>query len=224
MELMFLIGGLVIISLVLGYYGVKQINETHKISKAEDAVSHLADKVNEIASLTTSTKDTVWIEIPSRVLDVRLSGKYISLILLLNNGEQYILTKETFADVIGRVNFTTGIQQLYVTKINDTTVKVGTEPMILDIFPMCILESDLPITPTVTLFGADFLPTSEPYAEGSSIPYTFDNVATLLLDSNAIYSALGPQAIEISVQTPPSQESNSVCFHIYKVGESCSCG
>src|SRR3989344_1557283 len=116
MELMFLIGGLVIISLVLGYYGVKQINETNKISKAEDAVSHLADKVNEIASLTTSTKDTVWIEIPSRVLDVRLSGKYISLILLLNNGEQYILTKETFADVIGRVNFTTGIQQLYVTK------------------------------------------------------------------------------------------------------------
>ncbi|HLC72741.1 MAG TPA: hypothetical protein VJH37_04105 [Candidatus Nanoarchaeia archaeon] len=224
-ELMFLIGCLILVSLILMYYSARQISETHKISKAEDAVNHLADKVNELSSLTTGTRDTVWIDIPSQVLDVRLSGRHISLILISASGEQYIMTKETLTDVIGGVNFSAGIQQLHVTKINETTVKIGTEPMILDIFPMCISKSELGSNnPIVTLFGADFLPTSAPFADGTPIPSTFVNVATLTLNSEYIYNAFGLVATQISVRTPPDQESNSVCFHIYPTGESCACG
>ena len=223
-ELMILIGALVTISLVLFYYGAKQINETHKIAKAEDAVSHLAEKVNELASLNTGTKDSIWIDIPSKVLDVRLSGNYISLILLLGNGEQYILTKETLATVVGTVNFSLGFQQLYATKINETTVKIGTEPMLLEIIPQCIMESDVRSShPSVALLGADLTPTSTPMILDTQIAYTYESVALLNVSSEDIYEIIVTSPAEIFLSTPPNLQSNSLCFHIYPDEESCSC-
>ncbi|MDP1694595.1 MAG: hypothetical protein Q8L34_03580 [Candidatus Woesearchaeota archaeon] len=224
-ELLFLIGGLVIISLVLFYYAAKQISETHKIAKAEDAVSHLVEKVNELASLNTGTKDSIWIDIPSKVLEVRLSGKYISLVLLLGNGEQYIMTKETLTTVVGTVNFSMGLQQLYATKINETTIKIGTEPMLLEIVPPCVSESDATNNPPlVTVLGADLTPNSVPFALGSPLlEYSYETVATLFIPSESIYLTIGTSPAEISVSTPPNLQSNSLCFHIYPDAESCSC-
>ncbi|GEM_PF-3307252 len=222
-ELMILIGGLIIISVALFYYGAQQITESNKIAKAEDAVDHLAEKANEIASLTTGTRDSVWIELTSRVLDIRFSGRRISLILLRSNGEQYILTRDTLTDIVGKINLTVGLQQLFVTKINDTAVKIGNDPLLLTITPQCISEEDLRNELNITLTGVDFTPLSKPYVQTTPIPSQYINVATITFNANDIYSLINTNPTDLYLQTPPHYISESVCFHIYEPGEFCYC-
>lgn len=222
-ELMILMGGLIILSVALFYYGAQHISESNKIAKAEDAVDHLAEKANEIATLTTGTRDSVWIELTSRVLDIRFSGRRISLILLRSNGEQYILTRDTLTDIVGKLNLTVGLQQLFVTKINDTAIKIGNDPLLLAITPQCILEEELEIYPIVTIAGADLTPFSEPYIQDNSIPSQYNNVVTLTFRAVDVYALADTNPVEIHLRTPPNHVSESLCFHIHKSADPCFC-
>jgi len=224
-EHLFLIGALVFVSLILFYYAFQQISETRNITKAEDAVSHLAEKVNELSTLTAGTRDTVWVEIPSSALDIRLSGKMISLVLLLGNKEQYILTKETFADVVGVINLTVGLQQIYVAKINDTAVKLGLDPLLFEAIPSCLTDEEvLNYNPPITLFGFDFQDSSTVYTQDTPLPTTYQqDVQTLQVLSIEIYNILSTTHGELQVRTPPSFVSNNVCIHIHETTYPCAC-
>lgn len=122
---MVLIGVLVLGSLLLFYAGVQQINTHSKTAKAYDALDTLAQKANELASLTSGTRDSVWIQIPSDDIVFRFSGKEILLISTRADGEQNMGSKELLTSISGKINTAQGLQQIFLTKINETDIFVG---------------------------------------------------------------------------------------------------
>lgn len=216
-EYLLIVGIIVFSALLFLYFGVEHISTSNKVSKAQDALTHLTEKVDELSSLTGGTRDSVWIDIPSSSYMIKLLDKKI-VIVSFDDPSTIIFSKDTLSDLMGRVNLSGGLQQVYITKINDTLVKLGTDPLVIEVLPECVDITQGTQSP-ITVNGVDFQQSSAIVLNGNSVLTTYVTSGTLTFTAQGILQG----NYRLAVRNFDNTLSNSLCFEIYTPPALCSC-
>ncbi len=130
-EYIIIIGIILVITIPLFYYAIREPSRSLKANQAADTVNVLARKADSIAALGPGSRDYVWISIPGSVTNVLIGNRSVSL-HLSDLGD---ITAYTHANVTGFLPIAQGTYRVvvenlenlvYIGPINDTTPPIVT--------------------------------------------------------------------------------------------------
>ena len=212
-ENMLVVAAVVIIAMFLLYFMIDHISSSHKLSKSEDVVNMLIDKINAVSVLGSGTKDIVVVDIPHSVSAMHLDGQRVKVTIPRRDGD-YNITKVAKVFVIGELPETRGLQQIHLQKINDTLVFLGQRPTILNIDPSCARVSELIHGVNVSLNGLGFHYNSYVLKEGTNYTGPNEAIGSQTVEFTAKSGYFTPGIYAMSVQNPDMYTSDNISFEV----------
>ena len=223
-EYLALAGILLAVMLPILYTSLSTVYEHYKLTRLEDVVSQIAMKADDLYRLGPGNKDELHLIIPSGITGASVAGKEVELQTHLRN-YNISARRQTEADIVGTLEIIQGEYIVPIKALNQTLVRIGSGPWIVEINPSCIGAPNFADPPNITLNGDDFLPTSVLLLDG--VP--FDSAFFQIIDPGTIIFIAGPSQFwaqpsgnpyVLSVQDD-SKISNTVSFWVYPSPQLC---
>ncbi|MDP1694825.1 MAG: hypothetical protein Q8L34_04775, partial [Candidatus Woesearchaeota archaeon] len=158
-EYVILTGVLLAILIPVVYTSLSTFNEYYKTTRIDDVLSQVVHKADDLYKLGPGNKDVIKIIVPSGITGATIIGNEVALEATLGK-QQTTVRKYADADLIGSLQTIQGEYLVPIRVINQTLVRIGSGPWILDIDPACIVASAFADPPNITVHGDDFTSTS----------------------------------------------------------------
>ncbi len=186
-EYVILTGVLLAILIPVLYTSLSTFNEYYKTTKIDDVLSQVVHKANELYKVGPGNKDVVKIIVPSGITGATIAGNEIALEATLGK-QQTTVRKYADADLIGSLQTIQGEYLVPIRVLNQTLVRIGSGPWILDLDPSCIGAPNFADPPNITIHGDDFTSTSILLLDGTPFDPTFYQI----IDAGTIIFIAGP--------------------------------
>lgn len=123
-EYVIIIGTVLVVTIPLLYYAMRESNVNIKLSKAEDAVNTLARAADVVYSIGPGTRKYVWIDMPKGVQTYSLQERAVSISLSIFGGiGEYIAS--TKAELVGQIPISHGQHRVRVEMLETGYVRFG---------------------------------------------------------------------------------------------------
>ena len=224
-EYIILTGVLLAILIPVLYTSLSTFNEYYKTTRIDDLLSQVVDKANDLYKIGPGNKDTINIVVPAGITGATIAGNEFSVDATLGK-QPTTVRKYADSDLIGSLETAPGEYTISIKALNESLVRIGSGPWILELNPSCISAPNFANPPTITLYGDDFFPTSILLLDG--VP--FDPTFYQIIDPGTIIFIAGPsqfwaqpgnEPYIISVQDG-TKISNTVDFYVYPNIQQCS--
>ncbi len=223
-EYLILTGILLAILIPLIYTSLSTVQQSYKATRVNDILSQVAEKANDLYQLGPGNKDELTLIMPSGITGAVVSGNEISLTTRYGNTNETV-RKYTQPILVGSLETIQGEYTVPIKALNQSLVRIGTGPWIVEIDPSCIGAPSFANPPNITIHGDDFFSTSVLLLDG--VP--FDPAFYTLIDPATIIFVAGPSQFwarpgnpyVITVQDG-SKTSNQVNFFVVPSAPLCS--
>lgn len=186
-EYIVLTGVILAVLIPVLYTSLSTFNEYYKTTRIDDVLSQVVHKANELYQIGPGNKDVIKIVVPSGITGATIAGNEIALEATLGK-QQTTVRKYADADLIGSLQTIQGEYLVPIRVLNQTLVRIGSGPWILDLDPSCIGAPLFANPPNITIHGDDFSSTSILLLDG--VP--FDPTFYQIIDAGTIIFVAGP--------------------------------
>ncbi|GEM_PF-2776679 len=223
-EYLILTGILLAILIPLIYTSLSTVHQSYKATRINDILSQVTQKANDIYQLGPGNKDEITLVMPSGITGAVVSGNEISLTTHFGN-ENTTTRKYSEPTLIGSLETIQGEYVVPIKSLNESLVRIGTGPWIVDLDPSCIGAPNFADPPNITIHGDDFFSTSLLLKDGAPFNtayYHIVDLATIVfIASPTEFSAQpGGNPYAFSVQDG-TKISNSLDFWVYPSPNQC---
>ena len=219
-EYLAITGVLLAVLIPVIYTSLSTVNEHYKLTRLDEITSQITNKANDLYKLGPGNKDELHLVLPSGITGATVAGNEISFQTTTSSGNTSV-RKFTDSLLIGSLDTIQGEYFVPIKVLNQTLVRIGRGPWILQLYPTCIGAPNFANPPNITINGDDFSSTSVLLKNG--IP--FNTAFYQIVDAGTIIFTAHPT--EFRIQPPPSgtpysftltdngKTSNSHLFWVY---------
>tara|TARA_Y100000310_G_scaffold230030_1_gene232447 strand:+ start:1474 stop:2193 length:720 start_codon:yes stop_codon:yes gene_type:complete len=208
-------------SLVLLYFIMQQIGDTHKVSKADDSLQLLSDEINKINILGSGSKDIAVINLPGGIISTYVGDRRL-FVTLSRKDIEYNLSKRVDTFVMGSIPSSEGMHRVTIQKFNDTLVVLGDVLVLSRLDPDCIVNPSVTGGENILLKGIGFLSGSKVFVgdeEYVYAPVVVLNGGTIQL--SAVTPPFNVGDYFLSVENSAGVRSNALAFRVANFGLGC---